>query len=281
MFKVIAFGGLVGASGETFHKGFRRMPRTEVIEHEVTTEEMRQSAPASLDWTTRGATTPVKNQGHCGSCWAYSTTEGIESGLFMNTGKLYQLSEQQVISCDTGDDGCNGGDIPSGAKYVMHTGGIELQSTYPDTSAKSGKTGTCKFKRDKIVAKVDHYKFAIPECVSGECKDQKETDIKAQLAKHGPLSICVNAATWSSYSGGVVQHGCSGAAHDLDHCVQLVGYDTTASVPYWKVRNSWGPGWGEKGHIRLAMGSNVCGVADEVVIIRASLKSVANASVIV
>jgi len=100
--------------------------------------------------------------------------------------------------------------------------------------------------------------------------------MKAALATHGPLSVCVNANDWNSYNGGVVAKGsCSGAYNTLDHCVQLVGYDTTAPTPYWIVKNSWGvDGWGEKGHIWLPMGENSCGIADEAMYVVAEMVSV-------
>lgn len=256
-------------SSYPFRRGFVRMPRTEVIDHETTTSEMREQAPAKLDWTTLGATTPVKNQGHCGSCWAYSTTETIESALFMKTGKLEELAEQQVISCDRFDNGCNGGDIPSALKYVQQEGGITLESHYPDTSAKSGRTGKCKKSDISNSVKVTSWRFAIPECTAENCTQQPESDLMAQLHKHGPLGICVNAESWSDYNGGIMTGPCPGGWSDLDHCVQLVGYDNTHSTPYWKVRNSWTSNWGENGYIRLAMGGNVCGVASEAVAIHA------------
>merc|ERR1712107_366444 len=99
--------------------------------------------------------------GYCGSCWAYSATEGIESGLFMTTGKLEQLSEQEIISCDKTDGGCNGGDLPTAFKFVQKKGGIDSQEDYPDTSAKSGATGKCH-KHSKSLAQVTGYKYAIP-----------------------------------------------------------------------------------------------------------------------
>merc|ERR1712127_255422 len=86
-------------------------------------------------------------------------------------------------------------------------------------------------------------KFAVPPCTSGSCSNQDEDGLKAALATYGPLSICINAA-WQTYHDGVLSTACSADYWDLDHCVQLVGYDTTASTPYWKVRNSWGPSWG-------------------------------------
>jgi len=254
-----------GASAK-YAKGFVRMPRdanafAPVVE---ITEEMRAAAPASIDWSTQGVLTAVKNQGQCGSCWAYSATEGIESYLAMNAGVLEELSEQQVISCDKTDAGCNGGDLPTAWNYVKKAGGIVKESAYPDTSNSKGKTGSCKSKKlTNKVASVSGYSWAVPECTGGSCSGQDEDGMKAVLASKGPISVCVNAGSWDSYSGGVLGGSCSAAYDDLDHCVQLVGYDTTASTPYWKVRNSWGTSWGESGFIRLPMGKNFCGIADE------------------
>jgi len=259
-----------------FRKGFVRMPRLEAVEVTEITDEMRAAAPASLDWTTKGATTPVKNQGNCGSCWAYSATEGIESGLFMSGGPLEELSEQEIISCDSTDAGCNGGDLPTAFAFVKSNGGVDSETNYKDSSARSGKAGKCNSQKEKKkVAKLLSSAYAIPPCDSGSCKNQKESDLMAALNTHGPLSVCVNAENWSSdYSEGVYSEKCSGSADTLDHCVQLVGYDNSGSNPYWKVRNSWGASWGESGYIRLAMGKNQCGIADEVMYVKAQAESV-------
>lgn len=276
MYTVFAICNVVGVSGVGFQKGYIRMPREGMtVGTAVTTEEMRRAAPGKLDWTTLGATTPVKNQGQCGSCWAYSATEGIESGLFMATGKLEQLSEQQIISCDRKAHGCGGGDIPTALNYVVRSGGIELQAEYPDTSSIAGQDGNCTAKTSKEVVEVTGYRFAIPACASTWCSNQSESDLMPQLAEHGPLSICVNARLWPNYTGGILTELCTRAIFDLDHCVQLVGYDFTVPTPYWKVRNSWGTEWGEDGYIRIAMGENRCGIADEVVIVDAARKNIA------
>jgi len=270
MVKVFAFALLAGTEAK-YYKGFVRQPRNEAVSVATITDEMRAGAPASLDWSAKGATTAVKDQGDCGSCWAYSATEGIEAGVYMQTGQVVKLSNQQIISCDKSDGGCDGGDLPTAFQYVKKNGGIDTQSDYPDTSSKKGKDGSCK-KNAKKVAKVTDYEYAIPPCTGGACKNQKESDMMAALNSFGPLSVCVNA-DWDSYSKGVYTKTCSGKYNKLDHCVQLVGYDTTASTPYWKVRNSWASDWGEKGFIRLPMNKNACGIADEAMYVKATLVS--------
>jgi C1A family cysteine protease len=241
------------------------------VPHATITDAMRAAAPAKLDWTeTAGAVSAVKDQGQCGSCWAFSATEGVESGVFMTDGKAPPaLSPQQITSCDTVDGGCNGGDLPSAWDYVETAGGLDTNSDYPYTSA-TGNSGTCKSHTN--VVSVTDYKYAVPPCNGGSCSSQDEDGLKAALNSFGPLSVCVNAQTFNSYYGGVIASGsCSGAYNQLDHCVQLVGYDTTASTPFWKVKNSWAADWGEAGYIRLPMGENSCGIADEAMYVTATM----------
>jgi hypothetical protein len=261
-----------------YARGFVRQPRNAAIQVATITDEMRQQVPDSLDWSAKGATTPVKDQGACGSCWAYSATEGIESGVFMATGELPFLTTQQIISCDKNEvdgGGCDGGDLPGAYAYAMSAGGIDSVENYPDVSHNTGSTGQCKWDGNKV-AQVTDWKYAVPPCAESEqaeggaCDKQDEDGLKAALNTYGPLSICLNANSFDFYSGGVLSGKCSAAWDDMDHCVQLVGYDTTASTPYWKVRNSWGSRWGEDGFIRLPMGVNACGIANEATFVTAT-----------
>merc|ERR1712070_1044235 len=258
------------AEPRQYAKGFVRRPRNGVVPVGTITPEMRAAAPAKLDWTeTAGAVSPVKDQAQCGSCWAFSATEGIESGVFQTTGTASPaLAPQQIVSCDKTDGGCNGGDLPTAFDYVESAGGLDTEDDYPYTS-QTGRSGSCKSSTP--VVKVTDYKYAVAPCEGGSCSGQDEDGLKAALATHGPLSVCINAESWNGYYGGVLSGTCSGAYNTLDHCVQLVGYDTTASTPYWKVRNSWGTSWGESGFIRLPMGVNSCGIADEAMYVKASL----------
>jgi len=205
-------------------------------------------APATVvDWRTKGAVTDVKDQGQCGSCWAFSATEAIESYSFLSAGKLVELSPQQITSCDKTDGGCNGGNTETAYGYVVKAGGIETSADYPYTSG-GGNTGVCKFNAAKVAVKVAGYKSIA----------KGETNLKAAL-NNGPASICLAADAFQSYRSGILR-SCPG---QVDHCVQAVGYDDTNSPPYWIVRNSWATSWGEQGYIRVESGKDLCKIADD------------------
>jgi len=199
---------------------------------------------ATVDWRTKGAVTEVKDQGQCGSCWAFSATEAIESYNFLAGNKLLNLSPQQITSCDKVDQGCNGGNTETAYQYVVKQGGIDLESEYPYTSG-TGVTGICKVKTDYAAT------------ITGYTSITKgESNLQAAL-NNGPVSICLAAEAFQTYSSGILKV-CPG---QVDHCVQAVGYDSTNN--YWLVRNSWATSWGEQGYIRIAMGKDLCKISDD------------------
>jgi len=207
--------------------------------------------PSSLDWRTKGAVTPVKNQEQCGSCWAFSATEGVESAYFLAKGQLFVLSPQQIVSCDTSDGGCDGGDLPTAFQYVQQAG-METDKAYPYTSG-NGDSGTCIYDQSQVVVHISGFKYAT---TTGN-----ETAMQAAMMTQGPLSVCVDAETWQNYQSGVITHGCGDS---LDHCVQIVGWaSTSTSVPYWIVRNSWGTDWGLNGFLWVERNKDECGISDE------------------
>lgn len=201
----------------------------------------------SVDWRTKDAVTPVKDQGQCGSCWAFSATEAIESYNFLAGNKLVKLSAQQITSCDSKDLGCNGGNTETAYKYVEKAGGLALQSDYPYVSG-GGDGGTCKRKVDKAVK------------ISGFTSVQKGENHLATALNHGPVSVCLAAEAFQSYNSGILKR-CNG---QVDHCVQAVGYGSENGVDYWLVRNSWGTVWGEQGYIRIERGSDLCKISSDV-----------------
>jgi cathepsin F len=209
--------------------------------------------PQTLDWRTKNMVTPVKNQEQCGSCWAFSVTENIESMYCMKNqidcATFPPLAPQEIVDCDTVDQGCNGGDPPTAYQFVMQEGGMEDESDYPYTA----QDGTCNFQANLVKVTITNWQYAT--------QNSDETTMQNNLVSWGPLSICVDAEPWQDYTGGVLM--ASDCDTQLDHCVQLVGYDMTQSTPFWIVRNSWGADWGENGYIRLQYGQDTCGCADE------------------
>jgi len=157
----------------------------------------------------------------------------------------YILSPEQMVQCDNAAFGCSGGWTESAYGYVKKAGGLALESTYPYTSYQ-GVTGSCKTGAPPVVT-VNSY-----TTISGE------TNMANYVLATGPLSVCLDASSWNSYTGGIM----SVCGDDVDHCVQAVGVNT-ATGGWWKIRNSWGVNWGEQGYIRLAYGANTCDITND------------------
>ncbi|CAD2217099.1 cysteine peptidase B [Angomonas deanei] len=203
------------------------------------------ASPPAVDWRTAGAVTPVKDQGSCGSCWAFSAIGNVEGQWFLKKKELVRLSEQQLVSCDTSDSACNGGLMEYAFDWLLENrnGYIYTEESYPYASG-NGATPKCQ----------DNHTFGA--YISGSVfVEQNETVMEAWLAEHGPLAIAVDANAFLSYNGGVLED-CG--AFRINHGVTLVGYNNSAPVPYWIIKNSWGTSWGEDGYIRVKKGTNEC-----------------------
>jgi len=218
----------------------------------------RVSIPTNFNWS--NAVTPVKNQKQCGSCWAFSATEEIESIVYLKhqPQAIYALSPQQIVDCDKKDSGCGGGDTVTAYEYVIKAPGMEQNSDYPYTA----KNGKCQFDASKVVAKISNWSYVTTP------KQKNETQMLYYIATTAPVSICVDASSWQYYTGGIITKGCGDT---LDHCVQITGFGTDAKsgVDYWLIRNSWGTVWGESGYLQVERNKNLCGVADEVTVVQA------------
>jgi cathepsin F len=220
----------------------------------------RCNSTTTCNWATVGATTPVKDQASCGSCWAFSATEQIETAYFLAGHPLPSLGPQQYVDCDTTDLGCNGGATQNAYNYVIRAGGQESAADYPYTAV----GGTCKFSTSKVAARISAWNYAIARCTSNTCNSQNEAGLWNIIQTSGPMSICINASPWQTYKSGIMTSGCANGYNNENHCAQLVGYGVSNGQKYWLVRNQWGTYWGESGYIRLAFGSNMCGLANEV-----------------
>ncbi|CAG9566498.1 unnamed protein product [Danaus chrysippus] len=232
-------------SKEEFIKYYTGLKREEIPsneDHKSTDlpESFNVTAPDQFDWRKKGVVTSVKNQRHCGSCWAFSASANVESINAIKTGKLIDVSEQQLVDCDTGyDGGCSGGLQWVAMSYFRQYGAMSLKS-YPYVA----KEASCHYDSRKVVIRLKDYKH-----VTQLTEDQ----IKEHLYNIGPLSIGIAAAPILSYTGGIVIEECHNS-FEVNHAVLLVGYGKENGVEYWIVKNSWGQNWGEKGYFRMKRG---------------------------
>ncbi|CAG9566500.1 unnamed protein product [Danaus chrysippus] len=198
------------------------------------------TAPAAFDWRDRGVVSRVKDQGQCGSCWAFSTIGNVESVNAIKHGNLVELSEQQLVDCDSDNQGCQGGYPEKALQYLVSNGAISEQS-YPYV----GMAQSCQYNSGSVVVRLSNVeKVNLPE--------QQIVDM---LYSTAPLSIIIAAQALSSYSGGIIVNECA-VSQQLDHAVLLVGYGNEGGVDFWLVKNSWGSNWGEGGYFRIQRGVN-------------------------
>jgi cathepsin L len=217
-------------------------------------------APSSIDWRQKGAVNPVRDQGQCGSCWAFATTANAETVWAISSGQLLDLSEEFLVDCASGagyfNMGCNGGQPDTAFKYMINNGQC-TETSYPYKAGTTKTAGSCQ----KCSAAPVHFS----SCYDVSPKDQ--VSLMAAVAKQ-PVVIAIEADTryFQSYSGGILDSTACGT--NLDHAVEIVGYGSENGVDYWTVRNSWSSSWGEQGYFRLKKTSSkndigICGLAAE------------------
>jgi len=205
-----------------------------------------------VDWVAKGAVTPVKNQGQCGSCWSFSTTGAIEGAFKIAGNPLTSFSEEELVECDNSqhggsDGGCNGGLMDNAFNWVSQNG-LCTEDSYPYNSG-SGSAGSCRMSSCTPVATLTGH------------VDVPDEDAMVPALTIGPVSVAIQAdtSTFQLYKGGVLDDAKCG--EQLDHGVLAVGFGTDSGKDYYKVKNSWGPGWGESGYIRMVRGKDQCGIA--------------------
>lgn len=247
------FGDLLHHEFVSLMNGFKKSYETDSMNGSTYLSPMSVVIPTSVDWRTKGYVTDVKDQGQCGSCWAFSTTGALEGQHFRKLGKLTSLSEQNLVDCSKkyGNDGCEGGLMDNAFQYIEDNHGLDTEQSYPY----EGKDDRCRFKPREIGA-TDTGFVDIPK--------GNEEKLKEAVATVGPVSVAIDASheSFQFYSKGVYdEEECS--SENLDHGVLVVGYGTSpANEDYWIVKNSWGTSWGDEGYIKMSRNKkNQCGIA--------------------
>jgi len=205
--------------------------------------------PSSIDWRTKGAVNPVKNQGQCGSCWAFSATCAIEGHNQIQNKRLISLSEQQLVDCTTNCYGCNGGFQAYAMEYVQKKGQT-LESDYV-YEARNDRCRDSQYQKYAYVATIN------------QVQPRSAEQLLAAIAQ-GPTSVTVEAdrSAFQRYQSGILNSSACGT--QLDHAITGIGYGSEGGQQYYIIRNSWGPNWGEQGYIRIATVSGrsagICGI---------------------
>jgi len=213
--------------------------------------------PDSIDWREKGYVTAVKDQGHCGSCWAFSAVATMEGAWFKKMGNLVSLSEEQLLDCDKEWRGCAGGEMSQGIEYVIRTGYIDTEESYPYKGVNSNFI--CK-PEEGVKGAFFQKVVKVPA---------SEEALKIAVATQGPISVGIHADDsfhdfgFRFHHGGVY-YGKYCRSDFGNHAVAVVGYGTEDGQDYWLVKNSWGSDWGEEGYIKMARNkNNNCGIATD------------------
>lgn len=220
--------------------------------HRANSRKTSFSAPDQVDWREKGVVNKIQDQAQCGSCWAFSAIQSIESSYAIKSGVLPKLSEQNIVDCDSTSDGCDGGLMSLAFDYIIEVQNkaVEYEADYQYVAA----DGKCKFDPAKSLVVLNSY-INITE---GD-----ESQLAEYVAQYGPAAVAIDASSilFQLYFGGIFEDPfCS--TRNLDHGVGVVGYGTEGKKNFWIVRNSWGAVWGESGYIRMRKDhKNQCGIA--------------------
>ncbi|XP_055635974.1 cathepsin O-like [Toxorhynchites rutilus septentrionalis] len=222
-----------------------------------------ENLPKVVDWREKGVVAPVKSQGACGACWAFSVVDTIASiTAIKRQQNVTDLCVEQVINCAGNDNfGCDGGDTCRLLEW-LRSNNHKLTTQKECRTVLSLENGTtCLF------GKALKGEFMTVEKYTCASLVDREDLMLRYLANHGPIVAAVNAISWQYYLGGVIQYHCDGSFEELNHAVEIIGYNLESNIPYYLVKNSWGPRFGDHGFIKIQIGKNLCGIANRVSII--------------
>ncbi|GJX10906.1 senescence-specific cysteine protease SAG39-like protein [Tanacetum coccineum] len=234
---------------ESFNNAMNKGYKLAVNEYENVT-----AVPSSMDWRKKGAVTPIKDQGQCGCCWAFSAVAAMEGITQLKTGKLISLSEQELVDCDTSgvDQGCEGGLMDNTFDFIISNKGLTSESNYPY----KGVDGTCNSNEESNHAATITGHEDVPA-------NSESALLKAVASQPVSVAIDASGSDFQFYSSGVFTGECG---TELDHGVTAVGYGTSDDgTKYWLVKNSWGTSWGQEGYIMMERDvdakEGICGIA--------------------
>ncbi|XP_043576829.1 procathepsin L-like [Chiloscyllium plagiosum] len=253
------FGDMTNKEFNEIMNGFRPVDadnanEVDEFDDDINDEESNEDEnndKLTIDWRKKGFVTPVKNQGHCGSCWAFSATGAIEGQWFERHKQLISLSEQNLVDCSGqyGAHGCFGGWMSQAFEYVINNHGINSAADYPYLASDQA----CKFMPNKTAATIRHYAFVIG----------REKYLAKAVERIGPVSVAVDAnqRDFQLYHSGIYRsEKCS--RHLPNHAMLVVGFGGKNRQKYWLVKNSWGTDWGDEGYIKIAKDAqDMCGIA--------------------
>ncbi|KMT04501.1 hypothetical protein BVRB_8g181670 [Beta vulgaris subsp. vulgaris] len=249
---VNAFSDLTLKEFVATHTGYKRQFHSKSMSGYSTTNGLRfdqnlTDMPPSLDWREQGAVTPIKDQGQCGCCWAFSTVAAVEGLNQINTGQLISLSEQELVDCVQDSNGCYGGSMTNGFEYIKQNQGLSTEDEY-QYQATQGQCGAT-YPSDNAVT-IEGYQRIPP--------NDEETLMQAVSQQPISIGIDANGFEFLNYNGGVFNGECG---QQINHAVTIVGYDTdTDGNNYWLLKNSWGETWGENGYMKIIRDQNQCGI---------------------
>lgn len=249
IYKINKFSDLSKNELISKYTGLAMPNKTENFCKVITLDGPPDKGPLNFDWRNHNKVTTVKEQGPCGSCWAFATLASIESQFAIKYDTLVNLSEQQMVDCDQVDFGCEGGLLHTAFEQIIEMGGVQSERDYTYVAQRD----SCKLDPGKFITRLlGCYRYIV----------RYEEKLKDLLRRVGPVPVAIDVSSVVDYYGGIINY-CEN--YGLNHAVLLVGYGIENNIPYWTFKNSWGKDWGEDGYFRVRQNVNACGMVNDLI----------------